>query len=244
MHVFAPEWRLSPYFTLGTGVIYTDPKANLVDTIDRDDQLGYVGLLQTERWEQLTAEIGRTRITIKSLLQLSQGSVVELDGLAHGGDPALQHLLGDRLLLRHQRLRDQVRCPRRRRGAVHLRSERVHRDEPGDLPKRFSKLFLSKERASRQLRGERQRGVTSALLALARNLGLITGASAMGSVFALGSHGLAPLATRLAEIRASVATTATMIPMVRSLKIPKSPTGPPVHSPPLSATTPRFARLG
>ena len=31
---------------------------------------------------QLTAELGRTRITIKNLLQLSQGSVVELDGLA------------------------------------------------------------------------------------------------------------------------------------------------------------------
>jgi flagellar motor switch protein FliN/FliY len=31
---------------------------------------------------QLAAEIGRTRITIKNLLQLSQGSVVELDGLA------------------------------------------------------------------------------------------------------------------------------------------------------------------
>ncbi|MBO9515991.1 MAG: flagellar motor switch protein FliN [Variovorax sp.] len=31
---------------------------------------------------QLTAEIGRTRITIKNLLQLSQGSVVELDALA------------------------------------------------------------------------------------------------------------------------------------------------------------------
>ena len=30
----------------------------------------------------LTVEIGRTRITIKNLLQLSQGSVVELDGLA------------------------------------------------------------------------------------------------------------------------------------------------------------------
>ena len=43
LHVFAPEWRLSPYFTLGTGVIYTDPKANLVDAIDRDDQIGYVG---------------------------------------------------------------------------------------------------------------------------------------------------------------------------------------------------------
>ena len=34
---------------------------------------------------QLTAELGRTRITIKNLLQLSQGSVVELDGLA--GEP-------------------------------------------------------------------------------------------------------------------------------------------------------------
>jgi len=31
---------------------------------------------------QLTTELGRTRITIKNLLQLSQGSVVELDGLA------------------------------------------------------------------------------------------------------------------------------------------------------------------
>lgn len=31
---------------------------------------------------QLTAELGRARITIKSLLQLSQGSIVELDGLA------------------------------------------------------------------------------------------------------------------------------------------------------------------
>ncbi len=34
---------------------------------------------------QLTAELGRTRITIKTLLQLSQGSIVELDGLA--GEP-------------------------------------------------------------------------------------------------------------------------------------------------------------
>ncbi|HEY0886599.1 MAG TPA: flagellar motor switch protein FliN, partial [Ramlibacter sp.] len=31
---------------------------------------------------QLTAELGRTRVTIKNLLGLSQGSVVELDGLA------------------------------------------------------------------------------------------------------------------------------------------------------------------
>ena len=34
---------------------------------------------------QLTVELGRTRIAIKSLLQLAQGSVVELDGLA--GEP-------------------------------------------------------------------------------------------------------------------------------------------------------------
>ena len=33
---------------------------------------------------QLTAELGRTRITIKNLLQLSQGSIVELDGQAGG----------------------------------------------------------------------------------------------------------------------------------------------------------------
>ncbi len=34
---------------------------------------------------QLTVELGRTRMTIKNILQLGQGSVVELDGLA--GEP-------------------------------------------------------------------------------------------------------------------------------------------------------------
>jgi flagellar motor switch protein FliN/FliY len=34
---------------------------------------------------QLTVELGRTRIAIKSILQLAQGSVVELEGLA--GEP-------------------------------------------------------------------------------------------------------------------------------------------------------------
>lgn len=34
---------------------------------------------------QLTVELGRTKITIKNLLQLAQGSIVELDGLA--GEP-------------------------------------------------------------------------------------------------------------------------------------------------------------
>lgn len=39
--------------------------------------------------------------------------------------------------------------------------------------------------------GKEQRGVASALLALARNLGLVLGASAMGALFAVGSRGLA-----------------------------------------------------
>ncbi|HTN63371.1 MAG TPA: MFS transporter [Devosia sp.] len=38
-----------------------------------------------------------------------------------------------------------------------------------------------------------QRGLTSALLGLSRNLGLITGASGIGAVFALGRRGFAPL---------------------------------------------------
>jgi uncharacterized protein YgiM (DUF1202 family) len=36
-------WRLSPFFTLGTGVVYTDPKGTLVEENDRWDQNGYVG---------------------------------------------------------------------------------------------------------------------------------------------------------------------------------------------------------
>ena len=39
-----------------------------------------------------------------------------------------------------------------------------------------------------------QKGLTSSLLGLARNLGLVTGASAMGAVFTLGSSGLMALA--------------------------------------------------
>jgi hypothetical protein len=43
MHVFVPEWRISPFFTLGTGILYIEPKSTLVHSIDRDDQIGYVG---------------------------------------------------------------------------------------------------------------------------------------------------------------------------------------------------------
>lgn len=43
MHVFVPEWRLSPYFTLGTGMIKTERKSTLVKSQDSTDQVGYVG---------------------------------------------------------------------------------------------------------------------------------------------------------------------------------------------------------
>jgi len=43
-HVFAPEWRVSPLFTIGTGFINTKPKATLVQTQDRNDELAYVGV--------------------------------------------------------------------------------------------------------------------------------------------------------------------------------------------------------
>ena len=42
IHPF-PEWRFSPFLTLGTGVIKTDPKTTLVEESDRTDQLGHAG---------------------------------------------------------------------------------------------------------------------------------------------------------------------------------------------------------
>lgn len=43
VHQFFPEWRASPFFTLGTGVINIDPKATVVQTEDRTDQYAVVG---------------------------------------------------------------------------------------------------------------------------------------------------------------------------------------------------------
>jgi len=42
-HVFAPEWRLSPFFTLGGGVVRIEPKATLVQPSDRTEETAYVG---------------------------------------------------------------------------------------------------------------------------------------------------------------------------------------------------------
>jgi uncharacterized protein YgiM (DUF1202 family) len=43
VHLMYPDWRASPYFTLGGGVINTDPKATLVATNDRTDSLAQAG---------------------------------------------------------------------------------------------------------------------------------------------------------------------------------------------------------
>lgn len=39
-----PEWKLSPYAALGTGMIHVQPKATLVSAEDRTDQIGQVGV--------------------------------------------------------------------------------------------------------------------------------------------------------------------------------------------------------
>ena len=54
------------------------PKANATETPNNIDFILDIPV-------QLTVELGRTKIAIKNLLQLAQGSVVELDGLA--GEP-------------------------------------------------------------------------------------------------------------------------------------------------------------
>lgn len=43
VHETWPEWRISPYFTLGTGIVETSPKSTLVSTPDRSDQFAMVG---------------------------------------------------------------------------------------------------------------------------------------------------------------------------------------------------------
>lgn len=43
VHLMFPEWRASPYFTLGAGAIRTEPKATLVATTDRTDSVAHVG---------------------------------------------------------------------------------------------------------------------------------------------------------------------------------------------------------
>ena len=42
-HVLVPEWRLSPFLLIGTGLVHISPKATLVLPAERTDQTAYVG---------------------------------------------------------------------------------------------------------------------------------------------------------------------------------------------------------
>jgi Bacterial SH3 domain/Outer membrane protein beta-barrel domain len=43
MHVLMPEWRVSPFVTLGVGEVHIEPKATLVQPSDRTESTAYVG---------------------------------------------------------------------------------------------------------------------------------------------------------------------------------------------------------
>jgi hypothetical protein len=42
-HVFFPEWRISPFITMGTGITRVQPKATFAQPTDHNDQLAYAG---------------------------------------------------------------------------------------------------------------------------------------------------------------------------------------------------------
>ncbi len=44
VHEAWPEWRVSPFFTLGAGVIHTKPKTTIIVGQDRTDEIGHVGV--------------------------------------------------------------------------------------------------------------------------------------------------------------------------------------------------------
>jgi len=43
IHETWPEWRISPFFTLGAGVVHTSPKSTIVQGEDRTDQIAHAG---------------------------------------------------------------------------------------------------------------------------------------------------------------------------------------------------------
>ncbi len=44
VHETWPDWRFSPFFTLGAGVIHTSPKSTIIQGDDRTDEIGHVGV--------------------------------------------------------------------------------------------------------------------------------------------------------------------------------------------------------
>lgn len=43
VHQMFPEWRISPFFTIGGGILETNPKSSLISTEDRQDNTASVG---------------------------------------------------------------------------------------------------------------------------------------------------------------------------------------------------------
>jgi hypothetical protein len=43
VHETWPEWRISPFFTLGAGLVQTEPKSTIVQSEDRTDQIAHAG---------------------------------------------------------------------------------------------------------------------------------------------------------------------------------------------------------
>ena len=43
VHEAWPDWRVSPFLTLGAGVIHTSPKSTIIEGDDRTDEIGHVG---------------------------------------------------------------------------------------------------------------------------------------------------------------------------------------------------------
>ena len=43
VHETWPDWRVSPFFTLGTGMVWTEPKSTIIQGDDRNDQIGHAG---------------------------------------------------------------------------------------------------------------------------------------------------------------------------------------------------------
>ena len=43
-HETWPDWRISPFFTMGTGLIHTEPKSTIIQGEDRTDQIAHVGV--------------------------------------------------------------------------------------------------------------------------------------------------------------------------------------------------------
>jgi len=44
VHSFFPDWRASPFFSIGTGIVQIEPKSTLAQPEDRKDQMAVVGL--------------------------------------------------------------------------------------------------------------------------------------------------------------------------------------------------------